>query len=71
MYKLPIILGKYEKLVIAANADSSINLWKNLSDCAELNKLKYNWHASRCVNFAIDNQLTSFYSSGSKDGMIV
>jgi hypothetical protein len=71
MVKLPLILGKHEKLAISANPDCSISIWKNLSETIEENRLKFNWHSSICCNFAIDNDRYKFYSSGTSDGMVV
>lgn len=48
------MLSKNEKFTIAASMNGTINLWKNLTDNVNENKLTYNWHASRCINFILD-----------------
>ena len=31
LYRLPVIVGKNEKMVVTANVDSSVSVWKNLT----------------------------------------
>lgn len=32
LYRLPVIVGKYERMMMTANEDSSVSMWKNLTE---------------------------------------
>lgn len=32
LYRLPVIVGKYERMMMTANVDSSVSVWKNLTE---------------------------------------
>lgn len=32
LYRLPVIIGKHERMVMTANVDSSMSVWKNLTE---------------------------------------